>query len=41
VQVKLFKNGQSQAVSLNLPLATNNTSEFERVPNLTLENWAE
>lgn len=26
---------------MSLPLATNNTSEFERVPNLTLENWAE
>ena len=31
----------SQALSLGLPLATNNTSEFERVPNLALENWAE
>ncbi|NQX02449.1 hypothetical protein HQ447_17460 [bacterium] len=27
--------------SLKLPLVTNNTAEFERVPNLTLENWAE
>lgn len=31
----------AQALSLNLPLATNNTSEFERVADLLLENWAE
>lgn len=31
----------AQALSLGLPLATNNTAEFERVPNLKLENWAE
>lgn len=31
----------AQALSLGVPLATNNTSEFERVPNLVLENWAE
>lgn len=31
----------AQALALSLPLATNNTSEFERVPELTLENWAE
>ncbi len=31
----------AQALSLGLTLATNNTSEFERVPNLTIENWAE
>lgn len=31
----------AQALSLNLPLATNNTSEFERVADLVLENWAE
>lgn len=31
----------AQALSLNLPLATNNTSEFERVVDLVLENWAE
>ena len=31
----------AHALSLKLPLVTNNTSEFERVPNLTLENWAE
>lgn len=31
----------AQALSLGLPLATNNTSEFQRVPKLTLENWAE
>ena len=30
----------AQALSLGIPLATNNTSEFERVPNLVLENWA-
>jgi predicted nucleic acid-binding protein len=29
------------ALALKLPLVTNNTSEFERVPNLMLENWAE
>ena len=31
----------AQALALKLPLVTNNTAEFERVPNLTLENWAE
>lgn len=31
----------AQALSLGIPLATNNTSEFERVPNLMIENWAE
>ena len=31
----------AQALSLNLPLATNNTSEFERVADLVVENWAE
>ncbi|MEO8615843.1 MAG: type II toxin-antitoxin system VapC family toxin [Luteolibacter sp.] len=31
----------AQALSLKLPLVTNNTSEFKRVPKLTLENWAE
>lgn len=31
----------AQALSLKLPLVTNNTSEFERIPKLTLENWAE
>lgn len=31
----------AQALSLGLPLATNNTSELERVPNLAIENWAE
>ena len=31
----------AQALALSLPLATNNTSEFERVLELTLENWAE
>lgn len=30
----------AQALSLNLPLATNNTSELERVADLVLENWA-
>lgn len=31
----------AQALSLKLPLVTNNTSEFERIPKLTLKNWAE
>ncbi len=31
----------AQALSLKLPLVTNNTSEFERIPKLALENWAE
>ncbi len=31
----------AQALSMKLPLATNNTSEFGRVPKLRLENWAE
>ena len=31
----------AQALSLKLPLVTNNPSEFERIPKLTLENWAE
>jgi len=30
----------AQALALKVPLATNNTSEFGRVPELTLENWA-
>ena len=28
------------AISLNIPLVTNNTHEFARVPKLTVENWA-
>ena len=31
----------AQALSLKLPLATNNTSEFERIADLVVENWAE
>jgi tRNA(fMet)-specific endonuclease VapC len=31
----------AQALALKLPLVTNHTSEFERVPGLVLENWAE
>jgi tRNA(fMet)-specific endonuclease VapC len=31
----------AQALSMKLPLVTNNTSEFARVPNLRLENWVE
>ncbi|MEX1115176.1 MAG: type II toxin-antitoxin system VapC family toxin [Akkermansiaceae bacterium] len=31
----------AQALALKLPLVTTNTSKFERVPNLKLENWAE
>ncbi len=31
----------AQALSLKLPLVTNNPSEFERIPKLTLEIWAE
>lgn len=30
----------AQAVSLGIPLVTNNEREFTRVPNLTVENWA-
>ena len=29
----------AHARSLNLTLVTNNTSEFQRVPNLKIENW--
>ena len=29
----------AHALSLNLTLVTNNTKEFNRVQNLTLENW--
>jgi tRNA(fMet)-specific endonuclease VapC len=28
-----------QALSLNLIVVTNNTKEFSRIPNLTVENW--
>jgi len=31
----------AQALSMKLPLVTNNTSEFGRVADLVLENWAE
>lgn len=31
----------AQALALRLPLVTNNTLEFERIPGLMLENWAE
>ena len=31
----------AQALSMKLPLVTNNTSEFGRVEDLVLENWAE
>ena len=31
----------AQALALKLPLVTNNTSEFDRIPELVLENWAE
>ncbi len=31
----------AHAKSEELILVTNNVSEFERVPNLTIENWAE
>lgn len=30
----------AHAVSLGVTLVTNNTREFARVPNLTLDNWA-
>lgn len=30
----------AHALSLGVTLVTNNTREFERVPNLALENWA-
>ncbi|MBD3242195.1 MAG: PIN domain-containing protein [Chitinivibrionales bacterium] len=30
----------AHALSLGLRLVTNNTSEFERVPGLSIENWA-
>jgi len=29
----------AHAVALGLPLVTNNTREFERVPDLTIQNW--
>lgn len=31
----------AQALIRDLILVTNNTSEFERIPNLKLENWAQ
>ena len=31
----------AHARSMNLPLVTNNTHEFARVPDLTIENWIE
>jgi tRNA(fMet)-specific endonuclease VapC len=31
----------SHAISLGITLVTNNVKEFQRIPNLTLENWAE
>lgn len=31
----------AHALSENLTLVTNNTKEFSRIPNLSLENWAE
>ena len=30
----------AQALALDIPIITNNTSEFQRVPDLKLENWA-
>lgn len=30
----------AQAVSMNMTLVTNNVREFERVPDLKLDNWA-
>jgi tRNA(fMet)-specific endonuclease VapC len=29
----------SHALSLSLPLVTNNIQEFKRIPGLRLENW--
>ncbi|MDA8164802.1 MAG: type II toxin-antitoxin system VapC family toxin [Desulfobacteraceae bacterium] len=29
----------AHALALEIPMVTNNTSEFERVPGLTLQNW--
>ena len=29
----------AHALSLNIPIVTNNTKEFNRVPNLQIENW--
>ncbi|MBP6818203.1 MAG: hypothetical protein KBC46_02750 [Ferrovibrio sp.] len=31
----------AHALALNVPLVTNNTAEFRRVPKLRLENWVE
>lgn len=31
----------AHAISKELTIVTNNTKEFERVPNIQLENWAE
>lgn len=31
----------AHAVSINVPIVTNNTKEFLRVPNLLVENWVE
>jgi len=29
----------AHALSLNVPIVTNNVKEFDRVPNLIVENW--
>jgi len=49
IRAKLEKKGQvigpydmqiaAQAITRDLILATNNTEEFARIPNLKLENW--
>lgn len=31
----------AQALSLDVTLVTNNAKEFMRIPNLTIENWAD
>lgn len=31
----------SHALSLGITLVTNNVKEFQRIPNLSIENWAE
>ena len=49
IRAHLRKNGSmignmdlliaAHALSLDATLITNNTHEFERIPNLNLENW--
>jgi tRNA(fMet)-specific endonuclease VapC len=51
IRAKLEQQGQvigamdmliaAQAISLEITLLTNNTDEFSRIPELTIQNWTE